>query len=81
MHIKNSSLVDITPYELYETIDKSFNEMKMHYVKPTKLFKLMYWFYLSPKDLLIVRRFNKNALNYLVKSIQMQYQKVDSESW
>ena len=35
----------------------------------------MYWFYLSPKDLLIVRRFNKNALNYLVKTIQMQYQK------
>ena len=75
LHIKNSSLVDITPYELYETIEKSFNEMKMHYAEPTQLFKLMYWFYLSPKDLLIIRRFNKNALNYLMKSIQMQYQK------
>ena len=75
LNIQNSSLVDITPYEVYELIEETFENLKMRYVVPTQLFRLMYFFYLSPKDLLIVRRFNKNALVLLLKTIELQYNK------
>ena len=71
-----SSLVDITPLEALQMIEKCYNNLeKIHYAPPTNLFKTLYYFYLSPKDLLIVKRFNKNALTLLLETITIQYKK------
>ena len=75
MNLKNSSLVNITPLELYKLVETTFKDLNMHFVQPTQLFHLMYWFYLTPKDLLIVQRFNKEALQYLLHTIKLQYYK------
>ena len=73
--LQNNSLVDITPLELYQMIDNTFESLKLRYVQPSDLFRLAYYYYLSPKDLLIVRHFNRNALEFLMENITLQYKK------
>ena len=74
--INKNSIVDITPLETYEMIEKNMEIMKMNqFYKPSSLFELLYYYYLSPKDLLMVKRFNKVALVSLLETIQMIYKK------
>ena len=73
--MQNNSLVDVTPLELYEMLDNTFASLKLRYVQPTDLFRLAFYYYLSPKDLLIVRHFNRNALVFLMENIILQYKK------
>jgi len=75
-NITSSSLVDITPVEAFELIEKAYeNLLKIHYAPPTLLFKTLYYYYLSPKDILIVKRFNKNALIMLLDTIILDYKR------
>ena len=43
--------------------------------KPNLLFKTLFYFYLTPTDLLIYKRFNKKALNVLFETIILNYKK------
>ena len=71
-----SSFVDITLLETLEMIEKCYaNLEKNHYAPPTKLFKTLYYYYLSPKDLLIIKRFNKAALTLLLDTITLNYKR------
>jgi DNA-directed RNA polymerase II subunit RPB1 len=71
-----SSLVDITPLEAFQMIETCFENLnKIHYAPPTNLFKTLFFFYLSPKELLIVKRFNKNALTLLLDTITLDYKR------
>ena len=75
-NITASSLVDITPFEAYQMIEDSYAILeKIHYAQPTMLFKIMYYYYLSPKELLIIKRFNKHALTVLLETIMMAYKR------
>ena len=75
-NITNSSLVDITPLEAFEMIEHCYENLeKNHFAPPTKLLKTLYYYYLSPKDLLIVKRFNKNALTLLLNTITLDYKR------
>ena len=77
MHqINKNSLVDITPLEAFGMIENSYKRLEaLVYSKPTKLFETMYYYYLSPCDLLLVKRFNKKALTILLEMIILQYKK------
>jgi DNA-directed RNA polymerase II subunit RPB1 len=71
-----SSLVDITPLEAFQMIEMCFDNLnKNHYAPPTNLFKTLFFFYLSPKELLIVKRFNKAALTLLLDTITLDYKR------
>ncbi len=75
-YINVNSLVDITPLEALEIIDAGFNQiMSIHYCKPNSLFKTLYYYYLTPKDLLMVKRFNLKALTVLIDHIVLAYKK------
>ena len=75
-NITISSLVDITPLEALEMIENCYKKLEtIHYAPPTNLFKVLFYFYLSPKDLLIVKRFNKNALTLLLETIIIDYKR------
>ena len=75
-YINVNSLVDITPLETLELIDAGFaNIMSLHYCKPNSLFKTLYYYYLTPKDLLMVKRFNRKALTVLIDHIVLAYKK------
>lgn len=72
--INNNSIVDITPLEAFAMIEAAYKRLEsMHYCAPTPLFKVMYFYYLSPKDLLMVKRFNKKALTVLLEMIVLKY--------
>jgi DNA-directed RNA polymerase II subunit RPB1 len=74
--ISNKSMVDITPYEAYQLIDEGYVKISaFHYVPPTELFKVLYYYYLNPKDLLMVKRFNKKALLVLIDKIVLTYKR------
>ena len=69
-NINKNSMVDITPLETYQLLETMYKKMEnIHYAPPTQLFKVMFFYYLSPKELLLVKRFNRKALEVLLDTI------------
>ena len=76
MHLQSNSKSDITPLELYELIENTYETLEQsRYIKPNLLFKTLYYFYLSPKELLIVKRFNRKAIVILLEHIVLYYKR------
>jgi DNA-directed RNA polymerase beta' subunit len=76
VHLTNNSLVDITPLEVFELIEQTFaNLEKITFAPPTLLFKTLFYFYLSPKELLLTKRFNRAALILLLDTITLDYKR------
>jgi DNA-directed RNA polymerase beta' subunit/intein/homing endonuclease len=74
LNLNANSTVDITPLEAFELIEKQYSILEgLHYAKPTALFRILYDYYLSPKDLLINKRFHRKALIYLLENIVLKY--------
>ena len=73
LSLSANSIVDITPLEAFEMIEKYYEKLDNYYVKPTRLFRAMYFYYLTPKDLLINKRFHKNALTLLLENIVLKF--------
>ena len=72
--LNSDSKVDITPLDAFILIENTYNKLeKFYYNPPNDLFKTMYYYYLSPKQLIIIKRFNKNALDYLLEEIVKLY--------
>ena len=75
-HITKNSMVDITPLDVYDMIEDNYKILEgLYYAPPTQLFKAMYYYYLSPKELLIIKRFNKKALTVLLETITLMYKR------
>ena len=75
-NITISSLVDVTPLEALQMIEDCYNNLKkIYYSPPTELFKTLFYYYLSPKDLVVVKRFNKAALTLLLDTITIDYKR------
>ena len=74
LQLNSNSIVDITPLEAFELIEEYFNKLKkFSYNTPTLLFEVLYYFYLTPKDLLINKRFHRKALVILLENIVLKY--------
>jgi DNA-directed RNA polymerase beta' subunit len=74
--INQNSMVDITPNEAMDMVSDAYRQLEnIHYAPPTLLFKVMYYYYLSPKELLLIKRFNRSALTILLNMIILQYKK------
>ena len=74
--INSNSLVDITMLEAFQLIEESFAKLeKIVFASPTELFKVLFYYYLSPKDLLLNKRFNKKALVILLETIILSYKR------
>ena len=75
-NINSNSLVDITILEAFDMIEAAFGKLeKIRMSPPTGLFKVLYYYYLSPKDLLLNKRFNKKALEILLETIILDYKR------
>ena len=74
--INVNSMVDITPMEAFKIIDSGIEQLRaIYYTPPTRLFEIMYYYYLTPKDLLMVKRFNRKGLVALIDNIVLAYKK------
>jgi DNA-directed RNA polymerase II subunit RPB1 len=72
--LNENSQVDITPLDAYKLIEETFTLLESFtYIKPNALFKVLYYYYLCPKQLLIIKRFNRKALMYLLDTIVVMY--------
>jgi len=76
LFINANSMVDITPLEAFKIIDDTYKRLELiHYVQPNHLFKILFYYYLSPRDLLLVKRINKKALLIIMDAIVLAYKK------
>ena len=76
LELNSNSIVDITPLETFELIEEYFEKLtKLSYSPPTLLFETMFHFFLSPKDLLVKRRFHRKGLVLLLENIVLKYKK------
>jgi DNA-directed RNA polymerase beta' subunit len=74
LNLNSNSVVDITPMEAFELFEEYFNKLKeLQYCQPTELFEIVYYFYLTPKDLLVNKRFHRKALIMLLETIVLKY--------
>tara|TARA_B100000963_G_scaffold361863_1_gene400382 strand:+ start:1808 stop:6334 length:4527 start_codon:yes stop_codon:yes gene_type:complete len=72
--INKNSIIDITPMEAMKLIDKTYTQLEnINYTPPTSLFKTLYYYYLTPNQLLTIKRFNKKALIILLETIKLKY--------
>ena len=75
-HITKNSMVDVTPLDVYDMIEDNYKLLEgLYYAPPTDLFKAMYYYYLSPKELLVIKRFNRKALTVLLETITLMYKR------
>lgn len=74
MNLTSKSTVDITPLDAFRLIESYYAKMNsMVYAKSTPMFEIMYYYYLSPRDLLVHRRFNQKALILLLETIILRF--------
>ena len=75
MEIDETFSVDITPLEAFRSIETNWVRMMEYYPSnvENELFRILYEFYLSPKDLLVKYRFNKKTLDLLLDTIFVKY--------
>jgi DNA-directed RNA polymerase beta' subunit len=74
LNLSKDSAVDITPLEAFILIEEYYKKMNsIPCIKTTELFKIMYFYYLSPRDLLIFRRFHRAGLILLLEMILLKF--------
>tara|TARA_Y100000389_G_scaffold204092_1_gene254968 strand:+ start:678 stop:6725 length:6048 start_codon:yes stop_codon:yes gene_type:complete len=67
-------IIDITPLEVFKLLENKMQQLELlHYNKPNKLFKALYYYYLSPKDLLMTNRMTKATIVMLLDIIEYKY--------
>jgi DNA-directed RNA polymerase II subunit RPB1 len=76
LRIKSNFFVDITPLELYKQTEEAFDLLSHNpLTKPTELFKVLWYYYLSPKNLLVIHKFNKKGITLLLENLIYNYKK------
>jgi DNA-directed RNA polymerase II subunit RPB1 len=72
--LNSTSAVDITPYEYIGLVTDTMQDIEKMF-NPTEMFKVLYYFNLSAKDILVKKRFNKKAVEILLETIMLTYKK------
>ena len=69
-----NSIVDITPLEAFQLIEEYYAKlMALHYAQPNALFEILYFYYLNPRELLLVKRFHRKGLILLLETVYLKY--------
>ena len=75
LDLNANTSVDITPLEAFKMIEEYYQKIREYceYMPGNALFELLYYYYLNPKELLIYKRFHKNALIILLETVLLKY--------
>ena len=74
--ITQSTMLDITPLEVLNKLKNCYDELAGRgYTMPSKLFKLLYFHYLSPKKLLLKHHINSITLDVLLEYVKLTYKR------
>ena len=76
LHITENSLVDITPLHCYHLIQDFKTQLnRIHMAKPTRLFYILFDYYINPIQMIYKHRFHKDAMLLLLTTILHNYKK------
>ncbi len=75
-HLSPQTVLDITPFEAFVLLDEYYSKLEaLGPYKPSEMFKIMYYYSLSPRELLLTKHYTKDALVMLLEQIVMHYKK------
>jgi DNA-directed RNA polymerase II subunit RPB1 len=72
LNLHRGTAVDVTPLECFRLIDKYYAKISK-WSKNNMVFEALYYFYLSPRELLNVKRFHRGALLMLLETIWLKF--------
>ena len=76
LQLNSYSLVDITILEAFQLLENAYSKLEsITCAPPTIMFKVLFYFFLSPKELIFNKRFNKLALETLLNLVIFHYKK------
>jgi DNA-directed RNA polymerase II subunit RPB1 len=76
LNIGSNSFVDITPLECFKMIDAAMGKLeKIRSCVPTDLFRVTYYYYLCPKELLMTHRLHKDGVSMVLEQVMLAYKK------
>ena len=69
--------VDLTPLEAFQMLDHYYDAISSvgENYQPSQLFRIAYYFYLSPAQLMKKHKFTRAAFTFLLESILLQYKR------
>lgn len=74
LNLNINSMINITPLELFKLIDNKLDQLdNIQFAQPTELFKVALKFFLTPKSLLSINKFNKKGIELLLEKIHSEY--------
>jgi len=74
--LNSYSLTDITILEAFGLLEDTFSKLeRITCAPPTEMFKVLFYFFLSPKELIYNKRFNYSALTSLLDMVVYHYKK------
>ena len=74
LNFHKKSVTDLTPSEFLKILDTYFEKIRQfHYIPVTKLFETMYYFFLTPREILEEKRFNRRGVVVLMEKILLKY--------
>jgi DNA-directed RNA polymerase II subunit RPB1 len=75
LDLNANMMVDITPLEAFELIEEYYQKIVNYnvYLRPNRLFEIIYFYYLNPKELLLYKRFNRKGLVLLLETILLKF--------
>jgi len=72
--LTTNSAVDITPLETFELIEEYFAKLNtIYYAKTNPLLEIMFYFYLTPRDLLAFKHFHRKGLILVLETILLKF--------
>lgn len=72
--LNSHSSTDVTPLEAFDMVEETFEKLKkLTFAPPTKLFEILYYFYLTPRELLVHKRFHRKGLELLLDTVVVKY--------
>lgn len=75
LDLNGNMMVDITPLEAFDLIEEYYQKIVNYnsYLRPNRLFEIIYFYYLTPKELLLYKRFNRKGLVLLLENILLKF--------
>jgi len=70
-----TTATDITPLEAFQLIEEYYENrlQTLGNAGPNKMFETLYYYYLTPKTLLVEKRFHRKALEQLLETVVQRY--------
>jgi DNA-directed RNA polymerase II subunit RPB1 len=75
-HLSPQTVVDLTPFDAFELLDLYYAKLEsLGPYKPSEMFKIVYYYSLSPRELLLTKHYTKAAVIMLLEQIVMHYKR------